>query len=369
MLSREAQALMEAAVDGIVVVDHRGTMTAVNDAARRMFGYRTDEMLGENVRLLMPDPDRSAHDGYMSRYLSTGVPHVIGKGRDVIARRKSGECFPAHLTLGPVPGCAPPQFVGFVRDNSANVRRDEETRRSRDRMASVARLTTLGEMAAGIAHELNQPLTAINVYARACERFMDGSRTDYAELRAAVRGISFEVLRAGDIIRRVRQLVRSDPGEPARVDVQSLIVDLEVLIAADAREQDTQIRYRLESGGARVMADATQLQHLILNLVRNALEALSTQPRGSGVVEIAAHAVDDRQVEIAVTDNGPGVSPAVIDRLFDPFYTTKPGGTGLGLATSRKIAQAHGGTLAYRPVAPHGACFAIRLPAWEDPLP
>jgi two-component system, LuxR family, sensor kinase FixL len=361
MFSRETQALMEAAVDAVVVIDQRGTMTAVNEAALRMFGYRTDELLGENVNLLMPEPDPGAHSSYMQQ--------VIGKARDVVAKRKSGECFPALLSVGRIPDCAPPQFVGFVRDTTAQVRRDEEARMAQERLTNVARLATLGEMAAGIAHELNQPLTAINAYARACEHFIEMPQPDLAELRDAVREIGAEALRAGNIIRRMRQLVRVEAGERAPVEANALIEDLKVLIAADARIQGTNVRYRLASAGIRVVADPVQLQQLILNLVRNAFEALATQPPESREIEIATAVIGGGDLEISVADNGPGVSPAIADRIFDAFCSSKPAGTGLGLAISRTIAQAHGGSVGNRPVSPHGACFYVRLPALEGAAP
>jgi two-component system, LuxR family, sensor kinase FixL len=367
MLSRETQALMEAAVDAVIVIDQRGVMTAVNDATRRMFGYRTDELLGENVSLLMPEPARSAHGGYLQDYLSSGVAQVIGKGRDVVAKRKSGDCFPALLSVGRIADSEPPRFVGFVRETSAQMRREEDSRQVQERLTRVARLATLGEMAAGIAHELNQPLTAINTYARACEHFMAMPAPDFAELRDAVREIGAEALRAGTIIRRMRQLVRVEASEQVAVSANTLLEDLEVLIAADARIQATRVSYRLESGGVRVKADGVQLQQLVLNLVRNAFEAVAAQPPGSRQIGIATTVLDHGELEISVSDNGAGVSSDIADRIFDPFCTSKPGGTGLGLAISRTIAQAHGGTVGYRQVAPNGACFYVRLPVLEDP--
>ena len=365
MFSREAQALMEAAIDAVIVIDHRGTMTAVNEAARRMFGDRSDELLGEKVSLLMPEPDRRAHVGGLEAYLSTGLTGVIGKGHDVVAQRKSGACFPALLSVGRVPDCEPARFVGFVRDTSAQARREEESRVVQERLTNVARLATLGEMATGIAHELNQPLTAINAYARACERFIAMPEPDLAELRDAVREIGVEALRAGTLIQRMRRIVRVEAGNHGPVDANALIENLEVLIAADARIHGTQVRYHLASGSARIKGDGVQLQQVILNLVGNAFEALAAQPPGSRQIEIAT-AVAGGDLEITVSDNGPGVSPSIAGRIFDPFCSSKPGGTGLGLAISRTIVQAHGGTVGNRPIAPHGACFYVRLPALED---
>ena len=182
-----------------------------------------------------------------------------------------------------------------------------------------------------------------------------------------MREINAEGLRAGEIIRRLRQMVRTDaPEERAAEDVNALVNEIHSLIAADARVHDARLRVALTKDLPRVMGNAVQLQQIVLNLLRNALEALSSKPPGTREVEISTHRTADGQVEIHVSDNGPGIDPSVADRLFEPFCTTKGSGTGLGLAISRTIAHAHGGTIGTRPVNPHGACFFLRLPVAED---
>jgi two-component system sensor kinase FixL len=483
---------MEAAVDAIVVIDHHGKILAVNDSARRIFGFRTDELLGENVNLLMTEPDRASHDEYLARYLRTGVQKIIGLGRVVTAQRKDGTPFPAHLSVGRIPDCEPPRFVGLVRDITAEqdllaslklerdranaylelndaallaldadrricevnargsellgapkedirgrdwldfirseperergrlmlasalaagasrerefdasvngetrrfywrciarrhadgspagwlcsgtdvtdrVRQEEHTLLAQDRLTRVARMATMGEMAAGVAHELNQPLTAITTYARACEHYANMPEPDLVELREAVREIGAEGMRAGRIITRLRQLVRNDePVEQVPTDLNGLIEDLKVLLNADARVHDTRLSVVLTPNLPRVDANPVQLQQLVLNLARNAFEALADNPAGERELEISTSKNAAGEVEIRVADNGPGISPAIADRLFDPFSTTKKNGTGLGLAISRTIAHAHGGNIAFRPVLPHGARFDVQLPVKE----
>jgi two-component system, LuxR family, sensor kinase FixL len=490
MFSKETQALMEAAVDAIVVIDHRGRITAINDATRRMFGFRTDELLGENVSRLMPEPDRSAHDGYLDAHLKTGRARIIGIGREVTAQRSDGSLFPTHLSVGRIGGHGPPRFIGILRDitaeRAANAelklerdrasaylelnesillmldpqrriveinargsdllgapsvdlhgrdwldfllgeserergrhmldsslggggsrerefaardasgaerriywrciarhsadgspagwlcsgvdvtersRRDEERLIAQDRLTRVARMATLGEMAAGVAHELNQPLTAITTYARACERYLDQPEPDFAEIREAIREIGSEGLRAGEIIRRLRALVRSDAVRKHAVDMNSLIEELKVLMIADARTHDTRLRLNPAPGLPPVGADPVQLQQVVLNLVRNALEALQEMPPGERDIELATALTSDGDVEVRVTDNGPGVAGHVAGRIFEPFCTTKANGTGLGLAISRTIVESHKGTIGTVPVVPHGATFFVRLPA------
>jgi len=494
MFSKGTLALMQAAVDAIIVIDQRGRMAALNDAACRMFGYSLHELLSENVSMLMPEPDRSAHDGYLARHLETGKARIIGIGREITAQRKDGTTFPARLSVGRIADAGPPRFVGIVRDVSAErdasavlklerdranaylelndaillmldperriveinargsdilgaqsidlhgrdwlqfmhgeserergrvllqralngtgsrerefdsrgasgdrlriywrciARRDtggtpagwlcagidvteqalraEDTHLAQERLTRVARLATMGEMAAGVAHELNQPLTAITTYARAAERCLEKPVPDLAQVREVVREINAEGLRAGEIIRRLRRMVRTDGlEERAAEDVNVLINEIHSLIAADARVHDSRLRVLLAEDLPRIMVNAVQLQQVVLNLLRNALEALQSRSAGTRDVEISTHQTAEGHVEIQVRDNGPGIDPSVADSLFEPFCTTKGSGTGLGLAISRTIAHAHGGTIGTRPVNPHGACFFLRLPVAED---
>jgi two-component system, LuxR family, sensor kinase FixL len=246
------------------------------------------------------------------------------------------------------------------------VRQQEHTVLAQDRLTRVARMATMGEMAAGVAHELNQPLTAITTYARACEHYANMAEPDLAELREAVREIGAEGMRAGRIITRLRQLVRNDePVEQVATDVNALVEELKVLLNADARVHDTRLSVSLSPDLPRIAANPVQLQQLVLNLARNAFEALAASPAGERELEISTVRHPSGDLEIRVTDNGPGISQTIADRLFDPFTTTKKAGTGLGLAISRTIAHVHGGNIECRPVVPHGAHFSVRLPVKE----
>ena len=367
MLSKETQALMEAAVDAVIVIDHDGRMLAVNESTRHIFGFGIDELLGQNVSMLMPDPDRGLHDGYLARYLRTGVARNIGLGREVTARRSDGTTFPARLSVGRIPDSNPPRFVGFVRDTTAEHQAKEHALLAQDRLMRVARMATMGEMAAGIAHELNQPLTAITTYARACEHYVDMPEPDLTELREAVREIGAEGRRAAGIITRLRQLVRNDEHvEHVPTDLNALIEELKILLLADARLHDTRLSVTLSPDLPWVNANPVQLQQLVLNLARNAFEALTEIPAGDRELDLTTVRNIVGEVEIRIRDNGPGISPAIADRLFDTFSTTRKSGTGLGLAISRTIVHAHGGTIEPLPVLPRGASFHIRLPAREE---
>jgi two-component system sensor kinase FixL len=238
---------------------------------------------------------------------------------------------------------------------------------AQDRLTRVARLATLGEMATGMAHEINQPLTAISTYARVCERYLEMGSSDLCELREALREISKESLRAGDIIRRLRQLARSDlPDVRNTIDVSAMIAELRALLTADARLHGVELTLVLARDLPRVVADPAQLQQVVLNLARNGFEALQDLSPGSRRVDIVTARAPDGAVEIRVSDNGPGISPQIADRLFDHFASTKGAGTGLGLAMCRTIVNSHGGSIGARKNPPRGAAFTVRLPALEE---
>jgi two-component system sensor kinase FixL len=311
--------------------------------------------------MLMPEPHRGAHDGYLAHYLQTGAAQIIGVGRKVEAQRRDGSRLPVHLSVGRVEGADPPQFVGFLRD----LTEEEEARRASERLLHVSRMATLGEMAAGIAHELNQPLTAIANYAHATQRFLTRSEPDLEESRDAVREIAVEALRAGTIIRRLRNLVRGGDDPRELVQAHEMIDDIRLLTLADARAHDTRLRFEVDQQAPAVFVHRVQITQVLLNLIRNALESLDQNPPGDREVIVRGHRVDSGDCEIAVCDNGPGVAPEMLERMFDPFRTTKPRGTGLGLPMSRTIAQAHGGSVRFEPGKPRGACFILALPAAE----
>ena len=359
MISRETQALMEAAVDAILVIDHRGRITALNDATRRLFGYRGDELLGENVSRLMPEPDRGAHASYMEQYEATGQARVVGIGREVVAARKDGSVFPAHLSVGRIADGQEPRFIGIVRDITA----EREARATQERLARVAHLATMGEMATAVAHEINQPLTALMAYAQVCERYLAMPRPDLAELAAAIREIKTEGARAAEIIRRLRRLVRRDANDRRPTDINALLEELKTLIDADALAHEARVSIGTAPALPLADIDPTQIQQVVLNVVRNAFEALEDAPAGTREVELISKLTDDGDIEISVTDNGPGVSSAAAARLFEPFFTTKRTGTGLGLAMSRTIIESHRGTIGVRQAEPRGTTFFLRLPA------
>jgi two-component system sensor kinase FixL len=361
--AQELSALLDAAVDAVIVIDAHGRIETFNRAAEQMFGFTAADMLGKNVSLLMPEPHRSAHDGYLKRYLSTGQARIIGYGREVEAQRHDGTVFPVSLAVGRVAGAEPPRFVGFIRDISERVAAERAAAQAQQRLTHVARLSTMGEMAAGLAHEINQPLAAITTYAQACQRLLERSeQPDLADIRESLAQISRQALRAGEVIRRLRAFVTNREVRKEPIGCNRLIEDLVTLARPDLRAHDVQLKLEVEPDLPEIMADAIQLQQVLINLIRNAID--STLQSGTERREIALRAVTaPGGVEISVHDHGAGVEPGALAKLFNPFFTTKPQGTGLGLAISRTIVGAHGGKLTYRDEPGGGACFCFTLPA------
>lgn len=362
VVTKDTQALLDVAVDAVVIIDRRGIIETFNRAAELLFGYTAAEAVGANVSLLMPEPHRSQHDRYIDRYLASGVSRVVGVGREVDARRKDGSIFPASLAMGRIPDSDPPRFVGFLHDLTSRREAAEEQQRMQQRMAQVSHLATMGEMAAGIAHEINQPLSAIANYAVACEQLLHAPQPEIAEVQGALQQISAQALRAGEIIRRLRTLIRTRQPRRERADINELVQELSSLNQSDARLNDVQLRLELAGALPDISVDGIQIQQVLLNLVRNSIEALAACDPGQREVVIRTGRRGPGEIEVSVSDSGPGVHPAIVARMFDPFCTTKEEGSGLGLSISKSIVEAHRGRLEYRPHAPRGACFTVTLP-------
>jgi two-component system sensor kinase FixL len=224
-------------------------------------------------------------------------------------------------------------------------------------------MATIGEMAAGVAHELNQPLTAIATYAQACDRLLARPVIDPTDLREALRQITAQTVRAAEIIRRLRALARSHQGAQVPTSINALVTELHDLMQTDAHVHGVRLSLQLATQLPEVNVDTGQIQQVVLNLVRNSLDALAARPGTGAEISIRTSLTVSGEVELAVLDNGPGLPPEARQRLFDPFFSTKENGTGLGLAISNTIARNHGGSIGYRPNQPSGACFYILLPA------
>jgi two-component system sensor kinase FixL len=362
LATSEFRALLDVAVDAVIIIDHRGIIEAFNRSAEKLFGYLGAEVLGTNVSRLMPEPHRGQHDGHLERYLRTGIPHIIGIGREVEACRKDGSLFPVSLAVGRIPDSDPPRFVGFLHDLTARRQAAEEQQRMQQRMARVSHLVTMGEMAAAIAHEINQPLAAIANYAQACERLLQSPTPGLAEVQDALRQISSQALRSAEIIRRVRDLVRVHAPRRERADINRLVAEVAALAGSNARQHAVLLSLELADDLPPVEADGIQIQQVLFNLIHNAVESLAAVGAGERKIVVQTRQQAPGEIEVSVADSGPGVDPAIVDRIFDPFCTTKEQGTGLGLAISKSIVGSHRGRIEYRPNSPCGANFVMILP-------
>lgn len=339
------QAVLDTAVDGIVTIDEKGVIESLNIATERIFGYSSEELIGLNVKTLMPPPYRGQHDTYLTNYLSTGKKKIIGIGREVEGRRKDGSTFPMDLAVSEFYVAGQRRFMGLMRDISERKQAEREARRHLDELAHASRLSALGEMATGIAHEVNQPLAAIVSYAQACLNLLNSESADKALVKDALAQIAAQGRRAGDIVRHLRQLVRKDQTERANIDLNRCVHAVLNLFSNELMSSGATVSLELADGLPRVRAERVQIEQVLLNLIRNALDVLSDQTASSKRMSISTRLAGEKVVELCVTDSGPGLDGNDPERLFETFYTTKPGGLGVGLSISRSIIESHGGRL------------------------
>lgn len=359
----DLQAVLDAAVEAVILIDENGVIETFNRSAERLFGWTAAEVMGKNVSLLMEGADRAGHDGYLKRFLNTGEAKIIGIGREVPARRRDGSVFPAMLAVGEVQQSNPRRFVGFLHDITRRRQAEEAARQSEARLNHFARLSTMGEMAAGLAHEINQPLTAIATFSQAATRMLARPEgIEREDLSEALDQITAQALRAGEVIRRLRAFVKNREVRHERVDCRRVVEDSRLLLEADARSNNVQLRLQVADSLPPITADPVQLQQVLINLVRNAIEASIDVPGAHREVVVSAKLDGAGMVEVAVADHGHGLSPEAAERLFHPFFTTKPSGTGLGLVISSSIIRAHHGRLAYRSTPGGGCTFFFTLP-------
>jgi two-component system sensor kinase FixL len=366
MVSTELRALLDAAVDAIVIMDEQGRIITFNDAAEKLFGYTAEEALGQAVELLMPEPYRSEHPGYVRRYLETGEARIIGVGREALGRRANGETFPIALSVGEARGPEGRRFVGIIRDLSSERAAELRARALETRLSQVGRFNLMGEMTAGIAHEINQPLSAIATYAQAAKRILEREQPGMRTLIDVCTKIDEQALRAGRVLENLRKFIRKQDIRAEPIDVNRVVADVMNLVEADAHAEGIGLTIRYADGLPAVMANAAQLQQVLLNLTRNAVDAMRDAIGKDRGIAIATERTEGGGVRLSVTDHGPGVSRQLGDNIFHPFVTTKREGLGVGLAISRTIVQSFGGSLSYRDNAQGGAIFVVELPPPEE---
>jgi len=360
---REAhlKSILDTVLDATVVIDAAGIMLSFNASAVRQFGYAPEEVIGRNVSMLMPGPYREQHDGYIARYLTTGEKRIIGIDRVVVGRRKDGSTFPMKLAVGEMRQRDRAYFTGFIRDLTEREESQAMLDQARGEIARLARLNELGEMASTLAHELNQPLSAIANYVQGCRRMLERLDDELAgRMRGALDEAAKQALRAGDIIRHLREFVTHGETDKGREDINHLLEEAGALALVGSRERGIKSVFEFGAESSIVVADRVQIQQVLINLMRNAMEAMRDSEVKELVVRTLQVSPDWLRVEVA--DTGPGISDEVAPRLFQPFVTTKANGMGIGLSISRRIIESHGGELSVSRNAAGGATFAFTLP-------
>ena len=351
------RSILETAPDAIVVIDEKGLMLSFSASAERMFGYSEEEVLGENVSMLMPSPDRERHDGYLERYMRTGERRIIGIGRVLTARQRDGTTFPIELSVGEARINQRRVFTGFIRDLTERQEAELRVHDLQSVLAHVQRVSEMGTLATSLAHELNQPLTAIANYVETARDLLHEvpDEETLAVVREALDECASQSVRAGQIVRRLRDFISRGETERRIENLHRLVTEASALALVGGGGHDLEVDVRLDPRADRVLVDRIQIQQVLLNLIRNAIEAMAGE-RGSRLL-IYSEKEPEGFVRVTVADNGPGLDAEVAERLFEPFRTTKAAGMGLGLSISATIVAAHGGRIWAEPSALGGTAF------------
>ena len=355
-------ALMDAAVDAIIIIDEKGTIKRFNLAAEKLFGYPEQDIRGSNINRLMPEPHHSNHDGYLEHYLDGGQASIIGQGREVNGRKRGGDTFPMFLSVGEIKQPGSHNYVGIIKDLSEVHATQEQVRQLEEQLLHADRLVILGELTAGIAHEINQPLTAIAAYADAGRKIIERRPAGPGgDINSICERIGEQSRRAAEVVQRLRKLVRSGTVSKARHDINQIIRNTLLLFEFEVKRSNIELLFHPLDSLEDIYVDEIHIQQIMVNLVKNSIDAISQTGMTEGRIVIRVKK-EDSELLVAVKDNGPGVQESLRGRLFESFFTTKPKGVGLGLSICKTIAGAHGGNLQYAQPAEGGSEFTLSLP-------
>ena len=357
---KRLRSITRTAPDAIVIIDETGIIDTVNPAAERLFGYSGAELVGRNVKILMPSPHREAHDSHLARYRETGEKRVIGIGRVVVGRRKDGTTFPARLAIGEIELDQGRLFTGFLHDITERENIQRRAGILQQELMHASRLSAMGEMASGIAHELNQPLTAVMNYAKAARRHLDREDPDPVPIADLVDKAERQAERAAEIVKRLRRFIKKDESERRLEPINTVVEEAAALALIGASEPHIELMFFLDDTLPTVLMDRIEVQQVVLNILRNAIEAF--EGPGERQIRISTQAAGPQAVQVNIRDNGPGLARHIADDPFRPFQTTKEDGLGIGLAISRTIIDAHGGRLWAESPPEGGAVFRFSLP-------
>jgi len=358
----------ESSLSGVVLVNDRGHIILVNSQVEKLFGYRRDELVGKAVDILVPERFANRHPAHRAKFVAAPTARAMGAGRELFARRKDGSEFPVEIGLNPIQTPDGIVVLTTVVDITARKLAEVEALQHREEIGHLSRVAVMGELAASIAHELNQPLSGITSNAAAGQRFIDRGNVDLGELRDLLADIVADGRRAGDVIRGVRSMVKKGAPARQRVNLNDLIINVVHMVSPDATLHSCKMETLLESNLPPIEADPIQLQQVLINLVINAFDAMRNTPLSRRKIVIATERNGDGTICASVRDYGVGISEEARERVFEQFFTTKAKGLGMGLSIVRSIVESHGGTIAAENVAGGGARFHLTLPASAAPL-
>ncbi len=358
----QLQSILDTVPEAMIVIDEHGLVRSFSLTAERLFGWSADEVIGKNVSLLMPSPYRQEHDSYLHRYLGTGERRIIGIGRIVVGERRDGSTFPMELAVGEAQVGSEKFFTGFIRDLTERRSQERRMQELQSELVHVSRLTAMGEMASSLAHELNQPLSAITSYLRGAATLLKNEQIDRDRIRDALDRSSNQALRAGDIIKRLREFVAKGETQHSLENPATLLEEAAALALVGAREQGVRVSLRCDHDLPDIVVDKIQVQQVALNLIRNAVEAMEATGRRELTIEAKR---DGEFAFFSVADTGAGIGPEIAPHLFQPFITSKANGMGVGLSICRTIIEANGGRISARPNEGGGTVFEFTLPFAE----
>jgi two-component system sensor kinase FixL len=353
----------EASPSGIILVNDHGHIVLVNNHVEKLFGYQREELVGKPVELLVPERFASQHPAHRAEFFAGPMTRAMGAGRDLFAQRKDGSEFPVEIGLNPIQTPDGILVLAAVVDISARKLAEAEALQRREELGHLSRVAVMGEMAASIAHELNQPLAGIISNASAGQRFIDRGNVDLGELRDLLADIVADGRRAGDVIRGVQSMVKKGAPARRRVNLNDLVMNVVHMVKPNAVHHSCEVQTLLDPNLPPIEADPIQLQQVLINLVINAFDAMRNSPLSRRKVVIATEQNGDGAICMSVRDYGTGIPDEARERLFDHFFTTKAEGLGMGLGIVRSIVESHAGTVAAENVDGGGARFHLTLPA------
>jgi len=350
--------------DALIIIDEKGVILSFSAAAEKLFGYAEEEVVGENVSMLMPSPDRERHDGYLKNYRDTGVRKIIGIGRVTTARHRDGNTIPIELSVGEAWVDGKRVFTGFIHDITQRQQAELRFHELQSELAHVGQLSELGTLASSLAHELSQPLTAIANYCEGAAAILEGD-PDSQQLkiaREALHDTAEEALRAGEIVRRMRDFLTNGRTEHRAESLPRIITEANALALVGSREHGIDVQVRLDPNAERVFVDRIQVQQVLFNLIRNAIDAMLDSPVRSLTISTQA---GPEFLTVRIEDTGCGIPETLAPQLFHPFVTSKQGGMGIGLSICRTIIESHGGRIWFEPGEDGGTVFQFTLPRLE----